>query len=145
MIRKTRKVCKLRGSRTMAGGCSKNNRGAGHRGGKGLAGGHKHHWTWMVKYDPNHFGKYGFKRPQGSVYEYNPVNVDYLDEKCEELVSKGLATKEKKKIVIDVTEIGYNKVLGKGRISKALTIKSPQFSKSALKKIEEAGGEAITL
>ena len=47
-----------------------------------MAGGHKHHWTWMVKYDPNHFGKYGFKRPQGSVYEYNPVNVDYLDEKC---------------------------------------------------------------
>ena len=129
----------------MAGGCSKNNRGAGHRGGKGLAGGHKHHWTWMVKYDPNHFGKYGFKRPQGSIYEYNPVNVDYLDEKCEELVSKGLATKEKKTIVIDVTEIGYNKVLGKGRISTALTIKSPQFSKSALKKIEETGGEAITL
>ena len=64
---------------------------------------------------------------------------------AEELVSKGLATKEKNKIVIDVTEIGYNKVLGKGRISKALTIKSPQFSKSALKKIEEAGGEAITL
>ena len=63
----------------------------------------------------------------------------------EELVSRGLATKENDKIVIDVTAIGYNKVLGKGRISKPLTIKSPQFSQSALKKIEEAGGEAVTL
>ena len=129
----------------MAGGCSKNNRGAGHRGGKGMAGGHKHHWTWMVKYDPKHFGKYGFKRPQGSAFEFNPVNVAFLDEKSEELVSKGLATKEKDKIVIDVTEMGYNKVLGTGKINKPLVIKSPQFSQSALKKIEEAGGEAVTL
>jgi large subunit ribosomal protein L15 len=145
MIRKTKKICKLRGSRTVAGGCSKNNRGAGNRGGKGLAGGHKHHWTWMVKYDPKHFGKYGFKRPQGSTFKFNPVNIDFLDENADELVTRGFATKEKNKIVIDVTEIGYNKVLGKGRISKALTIKSPQFSQSALKKIEDAGGEAITL
>jgi large subunit ribosomal protein L15 len=145
MIRKTRKICKLRGSRTVAGGCSKNNRGAGNRGGKGLAGGHKHHWTWMVKYDPKHFGKYGFKRPQGSKFKFNPVNIDFLDQNADELVTRGFATKEKNNIVIDVTEIGYNKVLGKGRISKALTIKSPQFSQSALKKIEDAGGEAITL
>ena len=45
MIRKTRKIRKLRGSRTVAGGCSKKRRGAGNRGGKGMAGGHKHHWT----------------------------------------------------------------------------------------------------
>lgn len=145
MIRKTRKICKLRGSRTVAGGCSKKRRGAGNRGGKGMAGGHKHHWSWMVKNDPKHFGKYGFKRPQGTKTDYKPVNVDYLDEKCDELVLKGLATKEKDKIVIDVTEIGYNKVLGKGRINKALIIKSPQFSQSALDKIEKAGGEAVTL
>ena len=99
----------------------------------------------MVKYDPDHFGKYGFKRPQGTTFEYNPVNVDFLDENCDELVTKGLATKDNNKIVIDVTAMGYNKVLGKGRINKALVIKSPQFSQSALKKIEKAGGEAVTL
>lgn len=145
MIRKTRKICKLRGSRTVAGGCSKKRRGAGHRGGRGMAGGHKHHWTWMVKYNPKHFGKYGFKRPQGSSFEYSPVNIDYLDEKSEEFITQGFATKENDKIVIDVTDMGYNKVLGNGRINKALIIKSPQFSQSALKKIEKAGGEAITL
>ena len=145
MIRKTRKICKLRGSRTVAGGCSKKRRGAGNRGGKGKAGGHKHHWTWTVKFDPKHFGKYGFKRPQGASQVFNPVNVDFLDENSDKLVSQGIATKEDNKIVIDVTELGYNKVLGKGRINKALTIKAPQFSQSAINKIENAGGEVITL
>ena len=145
MIRKTRKIRKLRGSRTVAKGCSKKNRGAGNKGGKGLAGGHKHHWTWMVKFDPNHFGKYGFKRPQGSVFKFSPVNLDYLDEKSEEFVEKGLATKENDKVVIDITDLGYNKVLGKGKLTKSLIIKSPKFSETATKKIEEAGGEAVTL
>ena len=41
--------------------------------------------------------------------------------------------------------MGYNKVLGKGRINKPLIIKSPKFSQSALTKIENAGGEAVIL
>ncbi|HTX61600.1 MAG TPA: uL15 family ribosomal protein [Methanobacterium sp.] len=145
MIRKTRKIRKLRGSRTIGGGSSKKRRGAGHRGGRGMAGGHKHMWTWMVKYDPNHYGKYGFKRPQKTIYRFKTVNLDFLDEKFDYLLASGLATEEDGKIVVDVTQMGYNKVLGKGRINKPAIIKSPKFSESAVRKIEEAGGEAATL
>jgi large subunit ribosomal protein L15 len=145
MIRKTRKIRKLRGSRTIGGGSSKKRRGAGHRGGRGMAGGHKHMWSWIVKYDPNHYGKYGFKRPQKTIYNFKPVNLAFLDEKLDDLVAKGLATKEKGKILLDVTQLGYNKVLGKGRINKPVIIKSPKFSESAVRKIEEAGGEAETI
>lgn len=145
MIRKTRKIRKMRGSRTVGGGCSKKRRGAGHRGGRGMAGGHKHKWTWMVKYDPDHFGKYGFKRPLKSIKIFNTVNLDYLDEKSEELLKKGLAQKENDKIVIDVTDLGFNKVLGRGRITKPLIVKSPKFSNLAVKKIEEVGGGVLTL
>ena len=60
-------------------------------------------------------------------------------------VEKGIASKEGDSIIIDVTELGYNKVLAKGNISKPLTIKSPAFSASAISKIEEAGGEAVEL
>ena len=102
-------------------------------------------WTWMVKYDPDHYGKSGFKRPQKTIYKFNPVNLGFLDEKLDELVSKGIAKKEKEKIIVDVTELGYNKVLGKGRITKPAIIKSPKFSQSAIEKIEEAGGEAAIL
>ena len=38
MIRVKKKSTKMRGSRTCGGGCSKKRRGAGHRGGRGLAG-----------------------------------------------------------------------------------------------------------
>jgi large subunit ribosomal protein L15 len=120
-------------------------RGAGHRGGRGNSGLHKHMWSWVVKYDPQHFGKYGFKRPQKTVFKFQTVNLDYLDEKAQEFVQNGQATEEKGKIVIDVTKMGYNKVLGRGKLTQALLVKSPLFSQSALRKIEEAGGEAVNL
>lgn len=145
MIRKTRKIRKLRGSRTIGGGSSKKRRGAGHRGGRGMAGGQKHMWSWIVKYDPDHYGKYGFKRPQKTIYRFKTVNLDFLDEKLDELVERGVAKKEGNKFVVDVTDLGYNKVLGKGKITKPVLIKSPKFSESAARKIEEAGGEVETL
>ncbi len=145
MIRRTRKIRKMRGSRTVGGGCSKKRRGAGHRGGRGMAGGHKHMRTWIVKYDPNHYGKYGFKRPQKTIFKFKPVNLDYLDEKADELVNKGLAVDENGKIAIDVTQLGYNKVLGKGTVTRPLIVKSLKFSETAITKIEEAGGEVVTL
>lgn len=129
----------------MGGGCSKKRRGAGHRGGKGMSGGHKHMWSWIVKYDPKHYGKYGFKRPPKTIAKINPVNLDFLSEKANELVNNGLATEENKIITINVTDLGYDKVLGKGKLTKPLIIKSPNFSQSALNKIESAGGEAITI
>ncbi|HOI70880.1 MAG TPA: uL15 family ribosomal protein [Methanobacterium sp.] len=144
MIRKTRKINKLRGSRTIGGGSSKKRRGAGHRGGRGRAGYHKHMWSWIVKYDPDRYGKSGFKRPQKTITKFNPVNLAFLDEKLDELVSKGIAKEEKGKVVVDVRELGYNKVLGMGKITKPAIIKSPRFSESATRKIEDAGGEAVT-
>ncbi|MGZ7109108.1 MAG: uL15m family ribosomal protein [Methanobacterium sp.] len=145
MIRRTRKIRKLRGSRTVGGGCSKKRRGAGHRGGRGNAGLHKGKWTWTVKYDKNHFGKYGFKRPPKSISKFNTVNLEYLDQKSEELVEQGLAQKKNNTIEIDVTDLGYDKVLGKGRLNRPLVIKSPRFSSQAKQKIEEAGGEIVFL
>lgn len=145
MIRRKRKITKMRGSRTVGGGCSKKRRGAGHKGGRGMAGGHKHMWTWMVKYDPKHFGKYGFKRPASSIAKINTVNLGFLDENIEKLLEKGLATRENDKIVIDITELGYEKLLGSGKITKTLIIKAPSFSNLAEKKIQEVGGEIVTL
>lgn len=142
MIRKTKKIRKQRGSRSVGGGCTKKRRGAGHRGGRGLAGGNKHLKTWMVINDPNHFGKYGFKRPQKTIQKFNPINLSTINDNVEKYLDAEIATKEDGQIVINITELGYNKVLGKGSLSEAMTIKAPQFSKSAIAKIEDAGGVA---
>ncbi|MDR2829709.1 MAG: 50S ribosomal protein L15 [Methanobrevibacter sp.] len=143
MIRTKRKINKLRGSRSNGGGCTKKRRGAGNKGGKGKAGGKKHHWSWIVKFDPKHYGKHGFKRNKTTVNRVIPVNLNYLDEKSEKFLKNLKASKEGDSIVIDVTDLGYNKVLGNGKILKPLIIKSPSFSKSAEEKIQESGGEAI--
>ena len=75
----------------------------------------------------------------------NPVNLSYLEEQADNLIENGVASKDGDSIVIDVTKLGYDKVLAKGKISKAFIISSPQFSVSAIEKIEEMGGEAIEL
>jgi len=145
MIRTKRKINKQRGSRSNGGGCTKKRRGAGNKGGKGKAGMGKQHWTWTVIHDPNHFGKHGFKRPQKMIKKVNTVNLNYLEEQADKLIEQGLASKEGDAIVIDVTELGFDKVLAKGKITKAYKISAPQFSASAIEKIEELGGEAIIL
>ncbi|WP_423792847.1 uL15 family ribosomal protein [Methanocaldococcus indicus] len=143
MIRKKRKVKKYRGSRTCGGGSHKKRRGAGNRGGRGLAGGHKHKWTWIIKYEPDHFGKYGFKRHPSIVKDLETINVCEL----EELVLKNPDKFEKEgdKYIVDVTELGYEKVLGKGKVTIPMVVKAIEISEKAKIKIEEAGGEAIEL
>ena len=139
MIRTKRKINKQRGSRSNGGGCTKKRRGAGNKGGKGKAGMGKQHWTWTVIHDPDHFGKHGFKRPQKMIKKISTVNLSYLEEQSDKLIAQGKASKEGDAIVIDVTE------LAKGKITKAYKISAPQFSASAIEKIEELGGEAILL
>ena len=123
-----------RGERTYH-GSHKKWRGGGSRGGRGQAGGHKHKYSYIVKYDPEHFGKTGFKRPEQIVKNIRTINLKDLEK---------IAIKQNKK-EIDVKEFGFEKVLGAGKISSSLTVKAKSFSKSAIKKIEEAGGKAIKI
>ena len=54
------------------------------------------------------------------------------------------AEKEKQTIQIDVTRLGYFKVLGKGQLPKTpLIIKAKFFSRKAEKRIKEAGGACV--
>ena len=145
MIRQKRKITKQRGTRTNGGGVVKNRRGYGNKGGRGKAGSGKQHWTRTVIENKNYFGKHGFKRPQKMIKKISTVNLKYLEEQADKLIAQGKASKEGDAIVIDVTELGYDKVLAKGKITKAYKISAPQFSASAIEKIEELGGEAIIL
>ena len=79
------------------------------------------------------------------IKKVNSVNLSYLEEKADDLIASGKASMEGDAIVIDVTELGYDKVLAKGKISKTFKISAPKFSASAVEKIEEVGGEAIEL
>ena len=131
---------KHRGGRTHGRG-KKAGRGKGMRGGHGNAGLHKHKYMWLVKNMPDHFGRHGFKRPQSVVKSNVVINVSGLREILPRLLDEGLATKKGKTVSVDLTELGIDKLLGTGKIDQALNITVSQASKSAIAKIEEAGGK----
>ena len=74
------KTKKFRGSMTHGKG-KKGGRGAGLRGGRGNAGLLKHRYTYMIKNMPDHFGRHGFKRPQGVIKKDKTINVGELEDK----------------------------------------------------------------
>ena len=143
MARKNRKIHKKRGSRTSGHGHHNKNRGSGNRGGFGMAGGNKGKWSWIVKYDPGHFGRRGFDVPLDVKNVYNSVNIGIIDESLTELVSEGVATKKGRGYEVDLTKTDFSKVLGKGKVNNVLSIKADAFSSVAVDKIEKAGGKAI--
>ena len=138
MPHKLRKIRKHRGSRTHGYGQVGQHRGTGKKGGHGKAGRSKHKWTYIVKYEPDYFGKKGFT-PRGLSRKTNVINVGELGE----LAKKVSAKKRKGKLLLDLKKLGYDKLLGMGRITKPILVKVTSFSETAAKKIEEAGGQIL--
>jgi large subunit ribosomal protein L15 len=133
---------KFRGSRTCGGGTHKNRRGAGNRGGRGKAGGCKHHFVRAMLRGYS-YGKHGFKRPVEISRDASIVNVGELDELAPYLVEEGFAEVRDGAYHINLGTLGIEKVLGSGRVTKNLVVTSEEFSVSAREKIETAGGSCI--
>jgi len=115
-----------------------------HPGGRGNAGGMHHHRILMDKYHPGYFGKVGMRTfHKKRNLEYCPsVNVDRLWTLVPDAVyEKAKENKSETVPVIDVTKLGYFKVLGKGHLpSIPFVVKAKYFSLDAEKKIKAAGG-----
>lgn len=140
---RNRKIRKLRSSRTHGWGISGQHRDGGMKGGRGKAGLFKHKWTYVIRHSLLRKGKRGFK-PIGKVKQLSIINVKELDEISKELNIIGKAKEEEGKIKINLSELGYEKLLGEGNISRAFEVKVKNSSQSALKKIEKAGGTVIS-
>ncbi len=85
--------------------------------------------------------KRGFNNRWGlTVVVVNVGEIDKAFDAGDEVTLEALAKKNLAKGRFDVL-----KVLGDGELTKKLKICAHRFSKSALEKIEKAGGEAITL
>ena len=132
MPHKLRKIRKFRGSRTQGYGRIGQHRDSGSKGYRKV-GRHKHLWSWVQTNQPDYFGKHGFHSPQSFHRIENPINLKQLE---------AIAQVQGQKI--DLTALGYTKLLGTGKISKPLTIQVPAYSKSAAEKIKLAGGEILS-
>ncbi|NLB76541.1 MAG: 50S ribosomal protein L15 [Crenarchaeota archaeon] len=129
MPHKLRKIRKFRGTRTQGYGRIGQHRDSGSKGNRRV-GRHKHLWSKVVTSQPNYFGKHGFTSPQSKNRIESTINLKKLDQ-----LSTGAE--------INLTKLGYTKLLGAGKITKALTIQVAAASKSAQAKVEEAGGKLI--
>ena len=138
MPHKERKTRKMRGSRTHGYGRIGQHRDAGSKGQRKV-GRHKHLWSYVVAYEPDYFGKHGFTSPQSLKRKENVINVAKLDE-----IAVLSTETEKGKTHVNLTTMGYTKLLGTGRITKPLTVTVPACSKTAEEKIKKAGGQVLT-
>ncbi|RLI22813.1 50S ribosomal protein L15 [Candidatus Bathyarchaeota archaeon] len=142
MPHKLRKIRKKRGSRTCGYGRVGQHRGSGTKGER-RAGRHKHLWSYVIKYEPEYFGKKGFTSPKSLQRKEKSINLSQLEELIEKLSAEEKIEEKDGKLFIDLKKFGYTKLLGMGKISKPVIIKVPAFSASAAEKVEAAGGQII--
>ncbi len=139
MATRLRKSRRQRGTRFCGWGQIGQHRASGSRGGVGGAGKHKHFFLRTLKEEPDHFGHEQFHALRKSDVS-RWVNLRDLNK-----LLRYSKSGEDGKTVLDLGELGYEKLLGSGRVEAVITIKVKQASKSAKDKITEAGGEVLTL
>lgn len=144
VVNKRKKVSRQRGSFTHGWGAKKKHRGGGSRGGKGNAGGGKRSWAKAPAkggWRKNKLGKHGFvnKNP----VKIKAVNLKFIEENLQKLVAQKLVSEEKGIYIVELKKLGFNKVLGTGRLTKKFRITADYASKKALESVKKAGGEIM--
>lgn len=139
MPHRLKKTRRMRGSRTCGYGRVSQHRKSGGRGGKGKAGGKKHYWIRTIVYEPNRFRSIGFI-PRGRDYQLalKIINVGDLERLASQ---KQHLDEDQGRRELDLTKLGYTKLLGKGEILTPMTITITSASARAIEKVEAAGGE----
>lgn len=146
VVNRRKKVVKYRGHTTHGGGHRKKRRGAGSRGGHGWAGTGKRAGQKKAAMKTWSLGQRGFtslKAMQQGTERI--INVeDFTLPRVEAWVQEGKATKEGKKYVVDLTSLGYAKLLGSGAMIMPVTITVEKCSPKAAEKVNAAGGSVNT-
>ncbi len=130
MARQKKRSRKFLGTRNHGTGNKKNRRGKGGKGGWGRAGMHKQRFSYITRYEPDFFGVHGFagvrtvRLPTTNLYE------------IEQLAVGGKLETREGKLFYEFD----GKILGSGKITRAVAVKCLAFSEGAEKKIKAAGG-----
>jgi len=141
MPHKLRKIRKMRGTRTQGYGQVGQHRKSASKG-RRKVGRHKHLWSYVITYEPDYFKKGGFTSPRSLAKEVNTVNVGELEELAQKIIHKE-KTRGKTGITVDLKQLGYSKLLGRGKITKPIHVKVASCSETATRKIEAAGGHVL--
>lgn len=165
---KKSKSVRQRGQSSHGWGHKKKHRGSGHRGGFGLAGTgargdsqkagmlsgskkflQKYAATRGVKVEDvkkmlstkAYFGKKGFSAVNKKAV--TTLSLSYLEHNFDMLVEAGIIVEENKEFVFNATNVGYDKILGRGNFTRKVTIVCEDISESAKQRVEEVGGKVV--
>ncbi len=143
VVYKRKKVNRYRGHSNHGGGARKKRRGAGSRGGRGMAGTGKRAGQKKAGMPPV-LGSHGF-RPLRTVSANKIISIsNFTPERIYQLLKEGKAVKENGFITINLQKLGYTKLLGTGKTNQKLKLIIASCSKGAAEKIKAAGGEVLT-
>ena len=137
MATRLRKTRRLRGGRHMGWGQVGQHRASGHKGGLGVTGFQKHHYSSLLKDEPDHYGHESSSTPHPNITK-KWASVRDLDD----LFTK-FGKEEGGKKIVDLESAGYDKLLGGGNISNAYSVKIENFTASAEEKLKAVGGEIV--
>jgi large subunit ribosomal protein L15 len=144
LAHRDRKTQSRRGSVTYGYGSRKKHRGKGSRGGVGMAGSKKHKWSRVSKTMPDYFKHKGFTTAKSVSRKIKALNIGRLQERLDDFVAEGVASKQGKSFNVDLTKTEYSKLIGAGRVSVKLNVKVDSCSRKAREKVEAAGGRVET-
>ena len=115
-------------------------------GGHGRAGRYRHKRSRLIRTgefaDMHYAGKKGFtpisaRKPVGQT-----LNLWQLAAIVDKLVAEKKAQLAGEKVLIDLKQLGYEKLLGTGSVSRAIQV-NVKCSEAAAKKLKDAGGEVV--
>jgi len=119
------------------------------RGGSGQSGRYRHKRSSLIRsgeFANMHYkGKKGFTPVSASKDPGHTLNLFQLSAMVDRLVAEKKAQLAGDKVVVDLKELGFRKLLGMGSISRAVQVKVEECSEGAAKKLKEAGGELVNL
>lgn len=130
-----RSKSKFLGKRHHGRGNKKKGRGSGTRGGVGRGGMLKHRKTYTLKYEKGYYGVHGFVNKVRS--RPDVINLTHISRK----IASGEVSKKD-----NVYYFRFEgKVLGGGQLYYPTVVEARSFSKKAVDKIEQVGGEARSI
>ncbi|MBS3051595.1 MAG: uL15 family ribosomal protein [Candidatus Aenigmarchaeota archaeon] len=118
------KTRKWRGRTSRGWGMKKKHRGGGSQGGRGLGGSHKHKFSYVTSKEPDRYGYKGFYSKKKRAKSINIGELVKMDGDA-----------------FDLRKLGFGRLLGNGKVTRAVSVKADHVSKQAKEKIEKAGGK----
>ena len=146
-----KKSRKMQANRTRGYGTIGAHRAKGVKGGTGLTTGKfKHKWTYYLKMRAEGFpgpdgdkwriGKKGFIRPQNlrRINAVHAINIKDVEINLEKWVKAGKIEKNGASYIVDLNALKYNKLIGKGKVTKTMEITVAKASAGAIEKLKKA-------